>query len=52
MHCTEKIATCDSAVCQNGGVCFETPTGNNCTCKAGWIGKYCERSVNVSPTDF
>lgn len=46
--CSNKHPSCSSTTCQNGGTCSETPEGPVCSCKPGWTGVYCERTVDVS----
>lgn len=37
--CESDINECDSAPCQNGGVCRDRVGGFQCQCKPGFVGK-------------
>ena len=46
-YCSEKKPLCSSTVCANGASCQETVDGPVCSCKAGFGGTFCERTIDV-----
>ncbi|KAJ6215568.1 hypothetical protein RDWZM_010068 [Blomia tropicalis] len=37
---------CTMDLCNNGGMCEETPLGPKCRCHSGWHGLYCQHDVD------
>jgi hypothetical protein len=41
-YCDKDIDECQTAPCQNNGICFNFDGGYNCSCSNGYEGKNCE----------
>ena len=43
-----SVFVCDSSPCSNGGLCYESEIGFNCTCLQGFNGTFCETQGRLS----
>jgi len=39
--------TCVTNLCENNAVCVEINKQAHCICKHGWLGKFCEKPVQL-----
>ncbi|XP_052695200.1 neurogenic locus notch homolog protein 2-like [Crassostrea angulata] len=44
--CKINTDECKNDPCLNGATCTNTPGSFNCTCDAGWTGKFCDEDIN------